>query len=37
VGKILEHVVLHGGSYRKREVPIDAEIWWERAQMSVGA
>jgi hydrogenase maturation protease len=36
VGKILEHVVLHGGSYRKRETPIDAEIWWEKAQMRVG-
>ena len=32
VEKVLEGVVLHGGSYRKRETPIDSEIWWEQAQ-----
>jgi len=32
VEKVLEGVVTHGGSYRKRETPIDSEIWWEQAQ-----
>jgi len=31
VEKILARVVLHGGSYRKREVPADPQIWWEQA------
>lgn len=35
VEKVLERVVLHGGSFQKRETPIDSEIWWEEAQMSV--
>ncbi len=34
VDKILEYVTAHGGSYRKREVPMDSEIWWEQAQAS---
>jgi hydrogenase maturation protease len=37
VEKVLERVVQHGGSYRKREVAMDAEIWWENARVSVGA
>jgi len=32
VEKVLERVLAHGGSYRKRETPIDSEIWWEQAQ-----
>jgi hydrogenase maturation protease len=36
VEKILARVVLHGGSYQKREFPIDAQIWWEQAWMGVG-
>jgi hydrogenase maturation protease len=37
VEKVLERVLLHGGSFKKREIPIDAEIWWEDALMSVSA
>jgi hydrogenase maturation protease len=37
VEKALERVVQHGGSYQKREVPADTEIWWEEAQTSVSA
>jgi hydrogenase maturation protease len=37
VEKILERVVLHGGSYRKRETPIPTEIWWEEARMGATA
>jgi hypothetical protein len=29
--------VEHGGSYRKREVPLDLDIWWENARMGVVA
>jgi len=31
VEKVLERVVEHGGSFQKRVVPNDAEIWWEAA------
>jgi len=37
VEKALERVVEHGGSYRKRDVPLDLDIWWENARMSVVA
>ncbi len=37
VEKVLERVVLHGGSWRKRETAIESDIWWEAAQMSVSA
>jgi len=37
VEKVLERVVQHGGSYRKRDVPLDADIWWENARMEVVA
>ncbi len=37
VEKALERVVEHGGSYRKRDVPLDMDIWWEHARMSVVA
>ncbi len=33
VEEILARVALHGGSYRKREVPADAQIWWEHSSM----
>jgi hydrogenase maturation protease len=33
--KVLEIVVQHGGSFRKREVPLDADIWWENARVGV--
>ena len=33
VETILERVVRHGGSYQKREVPVDAQIWWEQASI----
>jgi len=33
IEKILERVALHGGSYDKREVPLDPQIWWEHASM----
>ena len=36
VAKVLEHVALNGGSFRKRETPLDAQIWWEEAVSSVG-
>jgi hypothetical protein len=29
--------VKHGGSYRKRLLPNDPDIWWEKAQMPVSA
>jgi hydrogenase maturation protease len=32
VEKALERVTLHGGTFRKREIPLDADIWWEPAQ-----
>jgi hydrogenase maturation protease len=35
VEKVLERVILHGGSYQKREIPEDSQIWWEEAQISV--
>jgi hypothetical protein len=28
-------VVKHGGTFHKREVPLDADIWWENARMQV--
>jgi hydrogenase maturation protease len=31
VEKALERVALHGGSFRKRDVPAASEIWWEAA------
>jgi hydrogenase maturation protease len=37
VDKVLERVVLHGGTWTKRDTPIEADIWWEEAQMSVSA
>jgi hydrogenase maturation protease len=37
VDRVLGRVALHGGSYRKREVPRDPEIWWEQATMRVSA
>jgi hydrogenase maturation protease len=37
VEKVLERVVKHGGSFQKRVAPNDAEIWWEKARMSVSA
>jgi len=35
VEKVLERVVKHGGSFQKREVPTDADIWWENARVEV--
>jgi hydrogenase maturation protease len=35
VEKVLERVLLHGGSYQKREIPAPSQIWWEEAQISV--
>jgi hydrogenase maturation protease len=37
VEKALARVVLHGGSYQKREIPHDSQIWWEEAPAGVGA
>jgi hydrogenase maturation protease len=37
VEKALERLVEHGGSYRKRDVPLDLDIWWENARMGVVA
>jgi hydrogenase maturation protease len=37
VEKVLERVALHGGSYKKRDIPADSEIWWEKAQMVASA
>jgi hydrogenase maturation protease len=37
VEKVLERVVLHGGSFHKREIPAESDIWWENAQMAVSA
>jgi hydrogenase maturation protease len=37
IEKALQRVLLHGGSYKEREVHADAEIWWEAGQLSVGA
>lgn len=37
VEKALERVAMNGGTYRKRAVPLNPDIWWENAQMSVGA
>jgi hydrogenase maturation protease len=37
VEKALQRVTMHGGIFQKREVPADAHIWWEEAQISVGA
>jgi hydrogenase maturation protease len=37
VEKVLERVALHGGSYQKREIPADSEIWWEKAHMIASA
>jgi hypothetical protein len=31
----LQRVALHGGTYHKRETPLDTQIWWESAQVSV--
>ena len=36
VATVLEHVTHHGGSFRKRENPLDSQIWWEEAASSVG-
>ena len=33
VEQVLARVILHGGSYRKREVPGDSQIWWENSSM----
>ncbi len=32
VEHVLERVVRHGGSYQKREIPEDSQIWWEEAR-----
>ncbi len=37
VEKALERVLLHGGTYKQRAIPMDCEIWWEDAQVSIGA
>ncbi|HVJ04331.1 MAG TPA: hydrogenase maturation protease [Candidatus Saccharimonadales bacterium] len=37
VQNVLERVVLHGGSWKKRETAIESDIWWEAAQMRVSA
>ncbi len=37
VDQVLERVVLHGGTWKKRETALEADIWWEEAQMSVSA
>lgn len=31
VEKILAHVAQQGGTYRRRETPLDANIWWQQA------
>jgi hydrogenase maturation protease len=31
VETVLEKVTLHGGTFRKRETPLDPDIWWGRA------
>jgi hydrogenase maturation protease len=31
----LERVAFHGGSFRKREIPLNSTIWWEAAQAAV--
>jgi hydrogenase maturation protease len=36
VATVLEHVVRNGGSFRRREIPLDSHIWWEEAASSVG-
>jgi hydrogenase maturation protease len=36
VEKVLERVVLHGGRFQKREIPLDCQIWWEAAPVSMG-
>jgi hydrogenase maturation protease len=30
VETILAQVIRHGGSYQKREIPADSQIWWEQ-------
>ena len=30
--RVLKRVVLHGGSYRRRESPMNPAIWWDRAE-----
>jgi hydrogenase maturation protease len=37
VEKALQRVAMHGGSFQKREIPANAHIWWEEAEISVGA
>jgi hydrogenase maturation protease len=37
VEKVLERVALHGGSFRKRDIPADPEIWWENALVGASA
>lgn len=34
VETVLAKVTEHGGTWRKRETALDADIWWERAQTS---
>ena len=36
VEKALQRVALHGGTFRRRETPAVADIWWERSEIGVG-